>query len=81
MDFSYGSYQKAEAFKTLEGTYTKIPSISGQPGVVQFFTEPLQALEPTRQTKEMGVPPSMDSIQGHRGSYLITEHSINQQVP
>ena len=41
----------------------------------------MQALEPTRKTKEMGVPPSVDSIQDHRGSHLITEHSINQQVP
>lgn len=81
MDCSYGTYQKTEAFKPLEGTYTKIPAISGQPGVVGLFTEPLQALEPTRQTKEIGVPPSVDSIQDHRGTHLITEHSINQQVP
>ena len=51
MNFSYGTYHKIEAFKPLEGTYTKITSISGQPGVVGFFIEPWQTLEPTRKTK------------------------------
>ena len=77
MDCSYGTYQKTEAFKPLEGTYTKIPAISGQLGVVGLFIEPLQALEPTRKTKEMGVPPSMDSIQDHRGAHIINVRSIN----
>ena len=81
MDCSYGTYHKIEAFKPLEGTYTKIPSISGQPGVVEFFIELLKSLEPTRKTKEMGVSPFVDSIQDHRGAHIITVHSINQQVP
>jgi len=81
VDCSYGTCQKTETFKLFEGTHTKKPAISGQPGVVGFFTEPLQTLEPTRQTKEMGVPPSVDSIQDQRGAHLVTEHSINQQVP